>query len=87
MRKSRHSPIVPGRRGKAAIARRIRMDIRDGWFKGKKAELRTNAAGDWVRIDEDTEFCVKDGKTYLSIDDIGHVDDFRRIYDLLREKA
>lgn len=63
------------------------MIISDGWFQGKNAELRTNAAGDWVRIDDDTQFCVKDEKYYLSIEDVGHVDEFRRIYDHLQKKA
>lgn len=62
------------------------MILRDGWFQGKKAELRTNAAGDWVRIGEDSEFCVKEGKFYVSVDDIGHLDEFRLIYGLLREQ-
>ncbi|MGH9765549.1 MAG: hypothetical protein ACREDR_40910 [Blastocatellia bacterium] len=39
--------------------------------------------GGWVRIEEHTEFCVKDGKIYLSIDDVGHVDEFLHIYDHL----
>lgn len=62
------------------------MMISDGWFEGKRAELRTNQAGDWVRIEDGTEFCVRDGKIYLSIDDAGHEDEFRRIYDQLRNK-
>jgi hypothetical protein len=60
--------------------------ISDGWFQGKKAELRTNAAGDCVRIEDGTEFLVKDGKTYISPDDVGHVDEFRRIYEQLRKR-
>lgn len=63
------------------------MQIPDGWFKDKKAELTTSAAGDWVRIDVDTNFCVKEGRFYVCPDDIGHVDEFRRIYDLLRKKT
>lgn len=63
------------------------MIISDGWFKDRKAELRTNQAGDWVKIDADTEFCVRDGKIYLSVDDAGHEGEFRRIYDQLRKKT
>jgi hypothetical protein len=62
------------------------MLIPDGWFQGKKAVLRTNTAGDWVQIDDGTEFCVRNGKIYALQNDIGQVDDFRRIYDLLRKK-
>jgi len=63
------------------------MIISDGWFQGKKAELTTNQAGDWVRIDDDTQFCVRDGKIYLSIDDAGHEGEFRLIYDQLRNNT
>jgi hypothetical protein len=63
------------------------MIIPDGWFQGKKAELGTNAAGDWVQIDQETHFFVKDGRFYLSIEDIDHIEEFRHIYDLLRAKA
>ena len=61
------------------------MIIPDGPFCGRKAELKTTAAGDWVRIDGETEFCVKDGRIGF---EIGYDErDLRHLYDLLRKRA
>jgi hypothetical protein len=61
------------------------VKIPDGWFATRAADLRTSAAGDWGRINEDSEFCVKDGKFYPSIDDARRTDESRRIYNLSQD--
>lgn len=61
------------------------MDISEGWFQGRKATLKRNAAGDWVHIGQDIEFLVKDGKFYLLVEDSGHLDEFKRIYSQLQK--
>lgn len=86
MRKSRRTPTARRDRSKQYTPAEISLIIPGGWFGGRTAKLRTNTAGDWVRIDGDTEFCVKDGKISLSIDDVGQAGEFRRIYDLVRKR-
>jgi len=59
--------------------------IPDGPFQGKRAELKATAAGDCVRIDEETEFCAKDGHINFPIDYDER--DLLHVYDLLRRKT
>lgn len=59
------------------------MIIPDGPFKDKRAELKATAEGDCVRIDGETEFCVKDGHIVFPIDYDER--DLLHVYDLLRK--
>lgn len=58
--------------------------ILDRWFRGKKAELKSTAEGDWVRIEGETEFCVKDGKIISETEYDQR--DLQHVYDLLRAR-
>lgn len=60
------------------------MIIPDGWFRGKKAVLRSTAEGDWVRIEGETEFDVTDGK--ISSETEYDQRDLQHVYDLLRAR-
>src|SRR5579863_3670502 len=57
------------------------VTIPDGWFRGKKAQLKSTAEADWVRIEGETEFCVRDGKI---ISETGYDQrDLQYVYNLL----
>jgi len=58
--------------------------IPDGWFRGKKAEVKSTAEGDWVRIEGETEFCVKDGKIISEMNYDQR--DLQYVYDLFRTR-
>ena len=60
------------------------MIIPDGWFRGKKAEVKSTAEGDWVRIEGETEFCVKDGKIISEMNYDQR--DLQYVYDLFRTR-
>jgi hypothetical protein len=66
------------------------MKIRDGWFEGRNAELKSTQAGDWVRIEgeEVVEFCVKDGSIISPKQSVIDYDerDLLHVYDLLRKR-
>jgi hypothetical protein len=65
------------------------MIIPSGWFEGKNAELETNEAGQWVLIEGENGFCIKDRRvTNFSEEDQARniEDEILRIYDMLREK-
>jgi len=56
--------------------------IPDRPFQGKRAHLRTTAEGEWVRIEDETDFCVdKQGKIKFDIEYSER--DLRHVYDLL----
>lgn len=60
------------------------MIIPDGWFSGKEAELKSTPEADWIRIEGETEFCVKDGKIISGTDYDQR--DLQYVYDLLRTR-
>jgi len=61
------------------------MIIPDGPFRGRKAELRTTKEGDWVRIEGESQFCVKPNDQITF--EIGYDErDLRPVYDLLRKR-
>lgn len=59
--------------------------IPDGWFRGKNAELKSTADGDWVLIEGETEFRYKDG-TIATLPEGYDERDLRYVYDLLRKR-
>lgn len=59
--------------------------IPDGWFKGKKAELKRTADGDWVQIEGETEFRYKNGQI-ATLPEGYDERDLRYVYDLLRDR-
>lgn len=66
------------------------MIISGGWFKGKNAELKREPTVDRVRIYEEgfeLDFIMQNGKLYTSVENVGHVEEFRRIYDQLSHKS
>jgi hypothetical protein len=57
--------------------------IPDGPFKDKEAELTIGC--DWVQIEGETGFCMKEGKLKFSVNYDER--DLRHIYDLLRKET
>lgn len=88
MRESRPSRRASKKRHNRNTPTTKSLIIRGGSFEGKKAELRADAAGDWVRIAGETVFCVKDGHIKWDPFLIDYDErDLLYVYELLRKKT
>lgn len=63
------------------------MIVSYGWFKGRKAELKSNDGIDMVQIDGGDDgnviFWMKENRIYFSPDDEVDEADLRYVYELL----